>query len=121
MVRNEEDSLVLSKHSYNGVNYEGTLYVGDTVDDDWVGIIFSYQSLNRFYALISAKQSPGNHKTLVKGGWRLVRVGSTTGGDTSHLAAAIVSTQSVRNQTTILWSDPARQVRTTLNSSQKML
>ena len=109
--RNEEDSLVLSKHSYNGVNYGGTLYIADTADDDWVGIIFSYQSLNSFYALISAKQSAGHQHTHDKGGWRLVRVVSSTGGETSHLAAAIVATKSVRDQTTVLWSDTDRQVR----------
>jgi syndecan 4 len=87
------------------------------------------QSANTFYAFLSAKQccgpalSPGQRGKLRRqvdllkrpspsahqGPWRLVRVNSTTGVDTRHLARAVVALRSVRDQTTVLWTDPGRQ------------
>ena len=111
MGENTQETIVLSKHAYGGVDYRGTLYVDDTSDDDWVGLIFSYQSLEHFYALVSAKHTPSNiPKTHDKGPWRLVRVRSSTGATSSHLSAAIVNLQPIKNQTSILWIDPSRQV-----------
>jgi len=88
----------------------GTLYVADKEDDDWVGLVFSYQSANAFYALISAKHCCGptlsagqRGKLRRQGPWRLVRVNSTTGVATRHLARAVVALRSVRDQTMVLW------------------
>lgn len=38
------------------MNFNGTLRVGKQVDDDFVGLVFSYQNNRQFY-LISWKQS----------------------------------------------------------------
>lgn len=41
---------------FNGVDFNGTLQVGTQHDDDFVGLVFSYQNNRQFY-LISWKQS----------------------------------------------------------------
>ena len=98
--------------------------------------ILLLQSANTFYALLSAKHCCGptlsagqrgklrrqvdifltlseklKHISIahLQGPWRLVRVNSTTGVSTRHLARAVVALRSVRDQTMVLWTDPVRQ------------
>ena len=40
---NSAPGIAIGKESFSGVEYEGTLFVGDPYDDDWVGVIFSFQ------------------------------------------------------------------------------
>ena len=45
---------------FGGVDFSGTLQVSTLQDDDFVGIVFSYQSNKRFY-LVSWKQEDQVH------------------------------------------------------------
>ena len=40
---NSAPGIAIGKESFSGVEYEGTLFIGDPYDDDWVGVIFSFQ------------------------------------------------------------------------------
>ena len=40
---NSAPGIAIGKESFSGVEYEGTVFIGDPYDDDWVGVIFSYQ------------------------------------------------------------------------------
>lgn len=41
---------------FNGVDFNGTIRVGTQHDDDFIGLVFSYQNNKQFY-LVSWKQS----------------------------------------------------------------
>lgn len=53
---NSDPGIAVGDVTFNGVDFNGTLRVGTQHDDDFVGLVFSYQNNKRFY-LISWKQS----------------------------------------------------------------
>lgn len=53
---NSDPALLLGYDTFSSVEYTGTLYVDTVVDDDYVGVVFNYQS-NRRFMLVSWKQT----------------------------------------------------------------
>lgn len=53
---NSDPALLVGYDSFSSYEYTGTLYVDTTQDDDFIGIVFNYQS-NRRFSLISWKQT----------------------------------------------------------------
>jgi len=84
---------------FNDIEFEGTIYVSDTSDDDFVGAIFSFQDSSNFYVLLADHYSNTN-----RGGWRITRVNSQTGPTGSSMSDALWKPNSVSGQTTVLWS-----------------
>ena len=101
---NSAPGIAIGKESFSGVEYEGTIFVRDPYDDDWVGVIFSFQvswisttiltmtllflyslfqNTSSFYLFMASKAGSG------KGPWQIKRVNSTTGPIGSILSDAI--------------------------------
>ena len=45
-------TIVAGLSRFNGVDFNGTLHVATSHDDDFIGIVFGYQSSKKFYAVI---------------------------------------------------------------------
>merc|ERR1712227_965083 len=84
---------------FNDIEFEGTIYVSDTSDDDFVGAIFSFQDSSNFYVLLA-----DHYSNTYRGGWRITRVNSQTGPVGSSMSDALWQPSSVSGQTTVLWS-----------------
>ena len=70
-------------------------------DNDLVGFVFSFQDINNFYVVYSAKDNNGENQ----GPWRLTRV-KTTNAPSTQLQDALFKSRSVPGQTEVLWTDP---------------
>lgn len=53
---NASPGLIVGDHRITGLNYEGTIYVDDDEDNDFVGVVFSYLANTDFY-LVSWKKA----------------------------------------------------------------
>ena len=48
--------MLIGKHAFSSVEFNGTFFVNTEIDDDYAGIVFNYQSNKRFM-LVAWKQS----------------------------------------------------------------
>lgn len=51
-----EFPTILGHTRFAGVDFSGTLFVNENSDDDFVGVVFSYQSSNAFYVITWKKK-----------------------------------------------------------------
>ena len=98
---NSAPGIAIGQARLHAVEFEGVMEVNDETDDDWIGVVFSYQVYNinafkidvllyncvqddsNFYLFMSSKDGSG------QGGWQLKRVTSTTGPVGTELSNAI--------------------------------
>ncbi|XP_042885175.1 cartilage oligomeric matrix protein-like [Penaeus japonicus] len=97
---NSAPGLAVGDASMESVDFEGTFFIEDTSDDDYVGFTFSYQSNAKFYAMMWKKANQG---TGLKG-VQLRLVNSAT-GPSNALADALWKTATTTNQVKLLWHD----------------
>lgn len=112
-VEETEDSdpaIAVGEMRFGGVDFSGTLHVATAEDDDFVGIVFSYQNNKQFY-LVSWKQEYQVYwkvqplRAEAVKGVHVKLVNSDTGpGDA--LRNAIWHSGDVKGQTKELWRDP---------------
>ena len=50
---NADPGLAIGRHSINGLDYSGTLYINTETDDDYVGFVFGYQR-NAIFVILKA-------------------------------------------------------------------
>jgi len=108
---NSDPGLFFGRDVFGGVDFEGTFYIEDTRDDDYAGVVFSYQSNSRFYMMqwkkkyqkywVSTPFVAHGHPAIT-----IKRVNSKTGPG-YDLRNALWETESVPDQTETLWKDPA--------------
>nr|XP_027229754.1 cartilage oligomeric matrix protein-like isoform X7 [Penaeus vannamei] len=100
---NSDPAIAVGDHVMGDVDFEGTFFVEDTSDDDFVGFIFGYQSNAKFY-VVSWKKGPQNWFNKAERGVTLKLVNSNTGPGTK-LRDALWFTGSTANQAKMLWHD----------------
>ncbi|XP_069986871.1 cartilage oligomeric matrix protein-like isoform X2 [Penaeus vannamei] len=100
---NSDPAIAVGDHVLGDVDFEGTFFIEDTSDDDFVGFIFGYQSNAKFY-VVSWKKAPQNWFNKAERGVTLKLVNSNTGPGTK-LRDALWFTGSTPNQAQLLWHD----------------
>ncbi|XP_063594894.1 cartilage oligomeric matrix protein-like [Penaeus indicus] len=100
---NSDPALAVGDHVMIDVDFDGTFFIEDTSDDDFVGFVFGYQSNAKFY-VVAWKKGPQNWFNQAERGVTLKLVDSATGPGTA-LRDALWFTGSTPNQATLLWHD----------------
>ncbi|ROT79306.1 thrombospondin [Penaeus vannamei] len=100
---NSDPGLAIGNDVMNDVDFEGTFFIEDTSDDDFVGFVFGYQSNAKFY-VVAWKKGPQDWFNKAERGITLKLVDSATGPGPA-LRDALWLTGTTPNQATLLWHD----------------
>lgn len=98
---NSDPGLLVGKDSFAAVEFTGTFFVNTDLDDDFVGLVFNYQS-NRRFMLVSWKKANGSYfygkdDVMATAGLQVKVVKSNT-GPSSQLRNALWHSGRTRNQ-----------------------
>ena len=63
---------------FGEVEYDGTFYINDKKDNDWIGYIFSYQDKSNFYLFSASRWN----STENQGSWTVKRIDDSSQADT---------------------------------------
>lgn len=107
---NSDPGIMLGDKAFGGVDFEGTFFIGDDSDDDYVGFVFSYQSNRKFYVVMWKKalqtywhSSP--FRATGKAGVQIKLVDSITGPG-SIMRNSLWHSGDTEHQVKLLWIDP---------------
>ncbi|XP_077965765.1 uncharacterized protein LOC120331376 isoform X2 [Styela clava] len=98
---NSDPSLAVGDTAFNGVDFNGTLFVNDDYDDDFIGFIFGFQDSSRFYV---AQWKQGD-QDVAKAGLQ-IKVVETVTGPSKKLSDALWAGSSVEGQAKLIYIDP---------------
>lgn len=109
-VANSDPGLAVGYPSFGGLDYFGTIFVDTDADNDFIGLVFGYQSSSKFYLVTwkKAGQVYWDYKPFIahsKTGLSIKVVNSRTGPG-PELRNALWSTESTKDQVKVLWHDP---------------
>ncbi|XP_076182349.1 thrombospondin [Ptiloglossa arizonensis] len=109
---NSDPGIAIGPDVFTSIDFEGTFYIDDETDDDFVGFAFSYQSNRRFYVVAWKKRQqlywmPAPFRTVGDPGISLKLVDSNTGPG-ELLRNSLWHTADTPNQVKILWYDPRK-------------
>ncbi|XP_017884490.1 cartilage oligomeric matrix protein [Ceratina calcarata] len=108
---NSDPGIAVGQDVFSGVDFEGTFYIGDDDDDDFVGFVFAYQSSRKFY-VVTWKQYEQIYwhvrpfRSHASAGIRLRLVDSASGPG-EILRNTLWSDDTVVNEMKVLWHDPS--------------
>ena len=74
---NSRPSLAYSEEVFGEVEYDGTFYIHENKDNDWIGYIFSYQDNRNFYLFSASKWN----STESQGPWTVKRIDDSSVDD----------------------------------------
>ncbi|XP_068721591.1 uncharacterized protein [Montipora capricornis] len=101
--------MLIGSTRYGPNDYSGTIYVKDSHGSDYLGVVFGYQSNQKFYVVMWRRENinygDGDINAGIKG-VQLKVVNSATGPGLSS-AKALWHTGDTPNQVTLLWDDPS--------------
>ncbi|KAG7203151.1 hypothetical protein KM043_010270 [Ampulex compressa] len=109
---NSDPGIAIGQDVFNGVDFEGTFYIEDDRDDDFVGFVFSYQDNRKFYLVAWKKGQqvywmPHPFRAVGDPGILLKLVNSNTGPG-EMLRNSLWHNGDTENQVKILWRDPRK-------------
>ncbi|KAK2581037.1 hypothetical protein KPH14_006084 [Odynerus spinipes] len=109
---NSDPGYAIGPDVFGGVDFEGTFYIDDDNDDDFVGFVFSCQSNRRFYVVTWKKADQPYweatpFRAIGDAGILLRLVDSETGPGLT-LRNSLWHNQDVPNQMKILWREPTK-------------
>merc|ERR1711915_31335 len=108
---NSQPSVAINKkYKFEDLEYNGTMYIKDKSDNDWVGFVFGYKDVYNFYAVISNRQSlMGRAERPMWWSIKRIQVNDTTQTIThSKLLESLRSQDALPGYTVNLWEDPKK-------------
>lgn len=114
---NNDPGIALGKKYFSGVDFSVTMHVNTDDDDDYIGLIFGFQNVGRFYSLMwKRKVQPYWHRepflSLALPGLQLKYIESLN-GDLTHIRNALWHSDDVETKmmkSKVWWRDPSRRV-----------
>jgi len=104
---NSSPGVAVGNTRFSDVDYDGTFFVHKNWDNDWVGVVFSFQDAGNFYLFSSS------HNGSMQSTWSLKRISSASQGYglTSNYYGsgyykALTSDKSVPGESEVLWKHP---------------
>lgn len=106
---NSDPGLAVGYHAFGGVDFEGTMFVDTEIDDDYIGLVFSYQDNRRFYSVMWKKNEqtywkPTPFRAVAESGIQLKLIASKTGPG-KNLRNSLWHTGNTTDQVELLWKD----------------
>ncbi|XP_046831610.1 cartilage oligomeric matrix protein isoform X2 [Vespa crabro] len=109
---NSDPGFAIGPDVFAGVDFEGTFYIDDDNDDDFVGFVFSCQSNRRFYVVTWKKADQPYWETTpfraIGDSGILLRLVDSETGPGVILRNSLWHNQDVPNQMKILWREPSK-------------
>jgi hypothetical protein len=99
---NSDPTALIGYHRLGSVDFQGQVYVEKNDDDDYIGLVFAYQSSSRFY-LVSWKQT-ADSVNRARPGVEIKKVLSRS-GPSPTLEEALGRTGNTPNEVYSLWRD----------------
>ncbi|CAL7945170.1 unnamed protein product [Xylocopa violacea] len=111
-LENSDPGIAIGPDRLLDVDFEGTFFIADKSDDDFVGFVFAYQDNSKFYVVTWKKgaQQYWENKPFIAiadAGIMLKLVNSSTGPG-EYLRNSLWHKKDTPNQVKILWYDPKK-------------
>ncbi|CAH1786413.1 unnamed protein product [Owenia fusiformis] len=104
----EKPVMLISKASYETLDYSGTFYVRSDDKDNYIGFVFGYQNNQKFYVVMWQSNNTNKDLTAYRGGLRglQIKVVTSSTGPGKALGNALWHSADTPGQVKVIWHDP---------------